>query len=88
VQTRLAASWELPAVADQSLFGSYLSQTPPDNRKAVFDALSDIVTPPVIEQQSQMQDIVTQSLEKARLGQMSVQDALNEAATQVDALLK
>jgi ABC-type glycerol-3-phosphate transport system substrate-binding protein len=35
-----------------------------------------------------MQDIVTQALEKARLGQLSVQDALNEAATQVDALLK
>lgn len=88
VATRLAASWELPAVADQSLFGSYLSQTPPDNREAVFEALSDIVTPPVIEQQSQMQDIVTQALEKARLGQLSIQDALNEAATQVDALLQ
>jgi multiple sugar transport system substrate-binding protein len=85
---RLAASWELPAVADQSLFNSYLSQTPPDNRQAVFDALSNIVTPPVIEQQSQMTDIVTKALDKARLGQMSVQDALNEAATQVDALLK
>lgn len=85
---RLDASWELPAVADQSLFESYLSQTPPDNRQAVFDALSDIVTPPVIEQQSQMTDIVTKALDKARLGQMSVQDALNEAAAQVDALLK
>ena len=88
VQTRLAANWELPAVNDQSLFGPYLSQTPPDNREAVFDALANIVTPPVIEQQAQMTDIVTQALEKARLGQMSVQDALNEAATQVDALLK
>ncbi len=88
VATRLASSWELPAVADQSLFGPYLSQTPPDNREAVFDALSNIVTPPVIEQQAQMTDIVTQALDKARLGQMSVQDALNEAATQVDALLK
>jgi len=88
VSTRLASSWELPAVADQSLFGPYLSQTPPDNREAVFDALANIITPPVIEQQAQMTDIVTQALDKARLGQMSVQDALNEAATQVDALLK
>lgn len=87
VKVRLDASWELAAVADQSLFAPYLSQTPPDNREAVFEALSDIVTPPVIEQQTQMQDIVTQALEKARLGQMPVQDALNEAAAQVDALL-
>ncbi|MHB8958953.1 MAG: ABC transporter substrate-binding protein [Candidatus Limnocylindrales bacterium] len=88
VKTRLDASWELPAVADTSMFSSYLSQTPPSNRKAVFDALDAIVVPPVIDQQSQMQDIVTGALDKARLGQMSVQDALNDAASQVDALLK
>lgn len=88
VKIRLAASWELPAVADQSQFSSYLSQTPPDNRKAVFDALSDIVVPPVIERQSQLQDTVTKALEKAQTGQASVQDALNAAAQQVDALLK
>jgi multiple sugar transport system substrate-binding protein len=88
VKIRLDASWELPAVADQSQFGSYLSQTPPDNRKAVFDALSDIVVPPVIEQQSQLQDTVTKALEKAQTGQATVQAALDEAAQQVDALLK
>ncbi len=88
VKVRLDASWELPAVADQSQFGSYLSQTPPANRKAVFDALSDIVVPPVIEQESQLQDIVTNALQAAQSGQKSVQDALNGAAQQVDALLK
>jgi multiple sugar transport system substrate-binding protein len=87
VSTRLAASWELPAVADQSQFQSYLSQTPPANRKAVFDALANIVVPPVIVQESQLQDIVTKALAKAQLGQASVQDALNGAATQVNALL-
>lgn len=88
VKVRLDASWELPAVADQSLFSSYLDQTPPANRKAVFDALSDIVVPPVIEQQSQMTDIVTNALQAALTGQKSVPEALNEAARQVDALLK
>jgi multiple sugar transport system substrate-binding protein len=88
VKIRLDASWELPAVADQSQFGSYLSQTPPANRKAVFDALSDIVVPPVIEQESQLQDIVTKALQAAQSGQKSVADALNGAAQQADALLK
>lgn len=87
VETRLASSWELPAVADQSLFGPYLDLTPPDNREAVFEALSDIVTPPVIVAQQQMQDIVSQALESARLGQVPVQDALTDAASQVTALL-
>jgi multiple sugar transport system substrate-binding protein len=88
VTVRVNAGWELAAVADQSLFEPYLSQTPPDNREAVFDALADIVTPPVIEQQSQMQDIVSQALEKARLGQLAVEEALNQAAAQVDGLLR
>jgi len=88
VKLRLDASWELPAVADQSQFSSYLSQTPPANRKAVFDALADIVVPPVIEQQSQLQDTVTKALEKAQTGQSTVQAALDEAAQQVNALLK
>lgn len=87
VKTRLAASWELPAVSDQSLFSSYLQQTPPANRAAVFKALDNIVVPPVIEQESQMQDIVSKSLAKAKLGQESVKQALDEAAVKVDALL-
>jgi len=88
VKTRLDASWELPAVADQSQFQSYLTQTPPDNREAVFQALDNIVVPPVIEQESQLQDIVTKALESAQSGQASVQDALNDAANQVNALLQ
>jgi multiple sugar transport system substrate-binding protein len=87
VKTRLAASWELPAVADQSQFSSYLQQTPPANRTAVFKALDNIVVPPVIEQESKMQDVVSKSLEKAKLGQESVKQALDEAAQLVDALL-
>jgi multiple sugar transport system substrate-binding protein len=88
VKTRLDASWELPAVADQSLFQSYLDQTPPANRAAVFQALDAIAVPPVIEQQSQMQDILNNALQSAQTGQASVQDALNSAAEQVTALLQ
>lgn len=88
VKTRIDASWELPAVADQSQFTSYLQQTPPANRKAVFDALNDIVVPPVIDQESQLQDIVSGALDKAKLGQSPVKKALDDAAAQVNALLK
>jgi multiple sugar transport system substrate-binding protein len=87
VKTRLAASWELPAVADQSQFSSYLQQTPPANRAAVFKALDNIVVPPVIDQEAKMQDIVSKALDKAKLGQESVKQALDDAANQVNALL-
>jgi multiple sugar transport system substrate-binding protein len=88
VQTRLAASWELPAVSDQSQFSSYLQQNPPANRQAVFKALDNIVVPPVIDQESQLQDIVGKALDKAKLGQEPVKQALDEAATAVNALVK
>ena len=87
VQTRIASSWELAAVADVSLFEPYLEQTPPENREAVFEALDNIVVPPVIERQSEMQDMVSQQLERAKLGEVSVQEALDTAAQQVQELL-
>lgn len=86
VDARLDASWELPAVADASLFAPYLEQTPPENREAVFASLDAVVVPPVIEQQQQMQDAVDQALQQALLGQLSVEEALAQAAEQVRAL--
>jgi len=88
VTTRISSSWELPAVADQKLFAPYLQQTPPANRQAVFTALNDIVVPPVIDQQAQMQDIVTKSLEKAKLGQQAPKQALDEAASGIQKLIQ
>lgn len=87
VQERLEAGWELPAVADDTLLQPYLELSPPDNRDAVFASLDAVVTPPVIVDQQQMQDIVSQALELAVLGELSVEEALNSAAEQVNALL-
>jgi multiple sugar transport system substrate-binding protein len=87
VQTRLASSWELPAVNDQAAFDSYLA-LPPANRAAVFQALDAIALPPVIgDQQAQMQDTVTAELEKAANGEKSVQQALDDAAAAVTSLI-
>ena len=87
VDIRLNEDWELPAVADKALLEPYLSITPPENRQAVFDSLDSVVVPPVIERQQELQDIVTLYLQKAVLGEMSVEDALNRAVEEVNALL-
>lgn len=87
VNERLDAGWELPAVADEELLAPYLELSPPDNREAVFQALESVVTPPVIVKQQQLQDIVTLALERAVLGEVSVQDALDQAAAEVNELL-
>lgn len=86
VETRLASSWELPAVNDEAAFASYLEITPPDNRQAVFDALENVALPPVIERQQEMQDIVTQALERIVSDGADPQSALDDAVDEVNSL--
>ncbi len=85
--TRIAASWELPAVTNPALVQSYLKETPPTNRKAVFDALNTLVLPPTIAKENQMQDAITNDLQKVQDGTLTAQSALSDMATKVNALL-
>lgn len=87
VDTRLASSWELPAVNDEAAFASYLEVESPANRQAVFDALDDIALPPVIERQQEMQDIVGQALERIVTDGVDPQEALDDAADEVNGLV-
>jgi multiple sugar transport system substrate-binding protein len=87
-QIRVAASWELPALADQALFDQWLAIEPPASREVVFEALDSLVTPPVIEKQSQMQDAVNLLLEQVKNGSLTPQEALDQAKTEIDALLQ
>jgi multiple sugar transport system substrate-binding protein len=89
VQIRVKSAWELPAVRNRSVLAPYLRQTPPANREAVFQALNSPVTPPVLKQQSQLQDAVNKWLERAAVDSgTSPATALNEAAREVNALLR
>lgn len=85
---RVAASWELPALTDTALVADYLKITPPASRQVVFDALNSVIPIPVIERQSEMQDKVGAALDKAVSGELTSQQALDQAKKDVDALLK
>ncbi len=87
-RTRIASSWELPALTDKSLFADYLKVTPPANRQAVFDALESAIPIPVIARQNEMQDKIGAALDKAVSGELTPQQALDQAKKDVDALLK
>lgn len=87
VETRLASSWELPAVNDDAAFAAYLTSGAPANRQAVFDSLDNVALPPVLERQQEMQDIVANALESILAGGVDVQTALDNAAAEVNALL-
>jgi multiple sugar transport system substrate-binding protein len=75
-QIRLDAAWELPPVIDSSITAQYKARTPPANRDAVFKSLDYLVTPPVITQFAQLQDIVGKHLNEAAAGTVSPAQAL------------
>lgn len=83
-QIRVDAGWELPAITDESILNAYLSVTPPENRQAVFDSLDYLVTPPVIEQYSEMADIVNLHLQAAAQGAKTPEQALEDAQKELE----
>lgn len=85
---RVESGWELPALSDPAYFDDYLTQSPPDNRAAVFNSLKYAVVPPVIERQGEFQDAVGLLLEQAVLGQLTPQQALDQAKLEIEALLR
>ena len=86
---RIASNWELPALSldQRSVLAPYLQKPQPADREAVFDSLKYAATPPVVENQSQLQDIINQELDAARLGTKTVEQALASAQQRVSALL-
>lgn len=87
-QVRVEAGWELPALDQPEYFEGYLSQTPPANRAAVFAALENPVTPPVIERQNEMQDTVNALIQQVVEGTLSAQEALDQAKAELDSLIQ
>ena len=81
---RVSASWELPPITYPDILNSYLAITPPANRQAVFDSLNYLCTPPVVRQQSEMQDIIARHLGNALAGNMSPQRALDACQQELE----
>jgi multiple sugar transport system substrate-binding protein len=86
-EIRVESGWELPALNNPEYFDAYLLQTPPNNRQAVFNSLKYAIVPPVIARQGEMQDAVNLLLDQARLGQITPQQALEQAKIEIEALL-
>jgi multiple sugar transport system substrate-binding protein len=89
VNVRLDSGWELPTIADTAKLKTFLGKGKPANRQAVFDAAEKIAPAPSIgNNQSQMQDIITGELVEAQAGRETVDQALKNAETKINALLK
>lgn len=77
-QIRLDAGWELPPVQDKDIVEQYKKKKSPANREAVFKSLDSLVTPPVIAQYAELQDIVGKHLNAAAAGTVIPEQALND----------
>ncbi|MDR1001064.1 MAG: sugar ABC transporter substrate-binding protein [Clostridiales bacterium] len=77
-QIRLDAAWELPPINDEEIVSQYKAQTPPANREAVFKSLDYLVTPPVITQFVELQDIVGRNLLDCANGLVTPQQCLDK----------
>lgn len=88
-EARIETNWELSALSleQADALAAYLSKPVPANREAVFQSLAFAVNPPVIENQPQLQDIINQELEAARLGTKTVEQALADAQARVEAVV-
>lgn len=86
-QIRLDAGWDLPALKDMDALSSYLEITPPDNRTAVFESLDSLVLPPVINDYSQMSDIITKYVGMAAGGELTAQEALDQAQSECESAI-
>lgn len=85
---RLEAGWDLPALKNMDDLSAYLEITPPDNREAVFKSLDYLVMPPVIEDYAMMSDIIGQKLAAAVSGDITVEEALDQAQNECEAKIK
>lgn len=85
---RVAANWELPPVTYADTLESYLSITPPANRQAVFKSLDYLVTPPVVKQQAEMQEIIGNCLNQVVYRKMDAKSALAACQAELEAKIK
>jgi multiple sugar transport system substrate-binding protein len=76
-QIRVDNSWELPISTDQAILDAYLSQTPPENRQAVFDSLNYLVLPPVSDNWAKLSSDADAEFQKVLLGDETPQEALD-----------
>jgi multiple sugar transport system substrate-binding protein len=88
VDLRLETGWSLPALNKPELFDNYLKRDKPANRTAVFESLKYAVVPPVVTRQNELTQVVGSLLEKVTLGQLTSKEALDQAKTAIEELIK
>ena len=64
-----------------------MEKTPPENRKAVFEALDTLVLPPVVKNWSKISDVTNQEFEKALNGDKTPKEVLDTLETEYESIM-
>lgn len=85
---RLESNWDLPVANDATVKEKFIAQGKPESREVIFEALDTGIMPPVVKNNSQVQDAVNEELNKALIGQATVEEALSAAQEKVAKIIK
>lgn len=83
-EIRVENSWNLPISTDPEILATYLEQTPPESRDAVFNSLDYLVLPPVSDNWAKISDATDQEFQKVLLGEESAKEALDNLQSQFE----
>lgn len=78
---RANANWDLPVALTDDVSTAYKAITPPTNKQAVFDSLDHLVMPPSLENFGAVADDLQSFLDRAIAGELTAQQALDQAQT-------
>ncbi|MFP5113999.1 ABC transporter substrate-binding protein [Bacillaceae bacterium C204] len=84
---RVDSAWELPAITNQDILNPYLEKNPPQNRKAVFEALDSLVLPPVVENWSKISDETNKQFQQALDGEKTTKEVLESLEAEYKGIL-
>ncbi|MFP3155963.1 sugar ABC transporter substrate-binding protein [Lachnospiraceae bacterium ZAX-1] len=79
---RVDSSWNLPISNDTEILDSYLKQTSPSNRQAVFNSLNYLILPPVSDNWAKLSDTADQEFQNVLLGKETAKEVLERLQEQ------
>ncbi len=85
---RVESGWDLPVVDNEEVRESFLNIEKPESREVIFEALETGIVPPTVLNYSRVQDKINEELSKAVIGQVTVEEGLNEAQAKVEKIVK
>lgn len=91
VAIRIEKGWNIPVVNDESIMAAYYEITPPESRKYIAAINDSSVMPPlgpIPQHWNELTTIVNEQIEKAKFGELSPQEAMDEAKERLEKLLK